>query len=218
MSKRSETIFCYIKSKLKKKRKLCPPEPKHLEEVVLYEAQISKIFEKISKPTSLAIREFLDKKLYYIFKKQLKKTIKQIIKNKLRNQLKNQSQDPFGPFGNQLEKEKEEEEEEKKLVKNLNFKKKFKIKLEKKLKKKLEKKFQIKLEKNFQIKFENPFKMNFNLENNFKTQFEKYFKIQLEKIPLVPLGKNFQTKFEEFRNKYKIILENKLKKKFINFF
>ncbi|MFP3037103.1 MAG: hypothetical protein ACFS24_00150 [Candidatus Karelsulcia muelleri] len=83
LSKRSETIFCYIKSKLKKKRKLCPPElcppelcppePKHLEEVVLYEAQmkISKIFEKISKPTSLAIREFLDKKPF--LKKQLNK-------------------------------------------------------------------------------------------------------------------------------------------------
>ncbi|XMD32648.1 MAG: hypothetical protein ACCK38_00925 [Candidatus Karelsulcia muelleri] len=123
LSKRSETIFCYIKSKLKKKIKLCPPEPKHLEEVVLSEAKmkISKIFEKISKPTSLAIREFLDKKLYYIFKKQLKKTIKQIIKNKLRNQL--------------------EKEEENKLVnkKNFNNNKKFKIKLEKKLKIQLEK-------------------------------------------------------------------------------
>ncbi|XMD31379.1 MAG: hypothetical protein ACCK35_00945 [Candidatus Karelsulcia muelleri] len=123
LSKRSETIFCYIKSKLKKKIKLCPPEPKHLEEVVLSEAKmkISKIFEKISKPTSLAIREFLDKKLYYIFKKQLKKTIKQIIKNKLINQL--------------------EKEEENKLVnkKNFNNNKKFKIKLEKKLKIQLEK-------------------------------------------------------------------------------
>ncbi|WP_110480619.1 hypothetical protein [Candidatus Karelsulcia muelleri] len=168
LSKRSETIFCYIKSKLKKKIKLCPPEPKHLEEVVLYEAQIqiSKIFEKISKPTSLAIREFLDKKLYYIFKKQLKKTIKQIIKNKLRNQLKNQSQDPFFPLGNQLEleleleKEKEEEEEE-----EVN-----------------------------QIK----------LENNFKTQLEAILAI---------LFKN--------KLKYKIILENqlkKIKKKFITFF
>ncbi|WP_110477205.1 hypothetical protein [Candidatus Karelsulcia muelleri] len=168
LSKRSETIFCYIKSKLKKKIKLCPPEPKHLEEVVLYEAKmkISKIFEKISKPTSLAIREFLDKKLYYIFKKQLKKTIKQIIKNQLRNQLKNQ--DPFFPLGNQLEKEKEEEEEEEeenKLVnkKNFNNNKKFKIKLENKLmenklmenklKKKLEKKLKIQLEKNFKKEF-----------------------------------------------------------------
>ncbi|XMD34075.1 MAG: hypothetical protein ACE19Q_00925 [Candidatus Karelsulcia muelleri] len=145
LSKRSETIFCYIKSKLKKKIKLCPPEPKHLEEVVLYEAKmkISKIFEKISKPTSLAIREFLDKKLYYIFKKQLKKTIKQIIKNKLRNQFKNQSQDPFFPLGNQLEKEKEEN----KLVnkKNFNNNKKFQMKLEKKLK--------IQLEKNFKTQF-----------------------------------------------------------------
>ncbi|YCJ94145.1 MAG: hypothetical protein ACKA35_00930 [Candidatus Karelsulcia muelleri] len=130
LSKRSETIFCYIKSKLKKKIKLCP-EPKHLEEVVLSEAKmkISKIFEKISKPTSLAIREFLDKKLYYIFKKQLKKTIKQIIKNKLIIQFKNQD-----PFGNQLEKEEENK-------KNFNNNKKFQIKLENKLKKKLEKKF-----------------------------------------------------------------------------
>ncbi|XMD32898.1 MAG: hypothetical protein ACE19I_00925 [Candidatus Karelsulcia muelleri] len=121
LSKRSETIFCYIKSKLKKKIKLCPPEPKHLhlEEVVLSEAKmkISKIFEKISKPTSLAIREFLDKKLYYIFKKQLKKTIKQIIKNKLINQL----------------------EEENKLKKNFNNNKKFQMKLENKLKIQLEK-------------------------------------------------------------------------------
>ncbi|WP_204352366.1 hypothetical protein [Candidatus Karelsulcia muelleri] len=160
LSKRSETIFCYIKSKLKKKRKLCPPEPKHLEEVVLYEAQIkiSKIFEKISKPTSLAIREFLDKKLYYIFKKQLKKTIKQIIKKKLRNQLKNQSQDPFG---NQLEKEEEEEEKEKEEeeeeeeVDFLTFKKvevnKFKIKLEAILEILLKKKLksQIRFEKKF---------------------------------------------------------------------
>ncbi|YCJ91863.1 MAG: hypothetical protein ACKA4D_00960 [Candidatus Karelsulcia muelleri] len=139
LSKRSETIFCYIKSKLKKKIKLCPPEPKHLEEVVLSEAKmkISKIFEKISKPTSLAIREFLDKKLYYIFKKQLKKTIKQIIKNKLINQL--------------------EKEEENKLVnkKNFNNNKKFKIKLENKLKKKLEKKFKIKLEKDNKKEFSN---------------------------------------------------------------
>ncbi|YCJ94656.1 MAG: hypothetical protein ACKA37_00920 [Candidatus Karelsulcia muelleri] len=129
LSKRSETIFCYIKSKLKKKIKLCPPEPKHLEEVVLSEAKmkISKIFEKISKPTSLAIREFLDKKLYYIFKKQLKKTIKQIIKNKLINQL-----------------EKEEENQ-----KNFNNNNKFKIQLENKLKKKLENKLKIQLEKNF---------------------------------------------------------------------
>ncbi|XZQ53458.1 MAG: hypothetical protein ACTTMV_00945 [Candidatus Karelsulcia muelleri] len=106
LSKRSEQIFCYIKSKIK----LCEPKHfQHLEEVVIYEAQmkLSKSFEKISKPTSLAIREFLDKKLYYIFKKQLKKKIKQIIKNKLRNQFKNQSQDPF--FPNELEKEEEEE-------------------------------------------------------------------------------------------------------------
>ncbi|XVC35102.1 MAG: hypothetical protein ACEPX3_00730 [Candidatus Karelsulcia muelleri] len=158
LSKRSETIFCYIKSKLKKKRKLCPPEPKHLEEVVLYEAQIkiSKIFEKLSKPTSLAIREFLDKKLYYIFKKQLKKTIKQIIKNKLINQLKNQSQDPFFPLGNQLEleleleKEKEEEEEEE--VK--------KMKLENNLKTKLEAILAILLKKKFKYKI--------ILENQFK--------------------------------------------------
>ncbi|XMD33356.1 MAG: hypothetical protein ACE19M_00750 [Candidatus Karelsulcia muelleri] len=124
LSKRSETIFVYIKSKLKNKRKLCPPEPKPLEEVVLYEAQIqiSKRFEKISKPTSLAIREFLDKKLYYIFKKKLKKTIKQIIKKKLRNQLKNQYQDPFFPLGNQLELEKEKEEEVKKIKLEKNFK------------------------------------------------------------------------------------------------
>ncbi|WP_110503561.1 hypothetical protein [Candidatus Karelsulcia muelleri] len=144
LSKRSETIFCYIKSKLKKKIKLCPPEPKHLEEVVLYEAQIqiSKIFEKISKPTSLAIREFLDKKLYYIFKKQLKKTIKQIIKNKLRNQFKNQSQDPFG---NQLEKEKEEEEEVDLEVNN--FKTQLKAILEILLKKKFKSK--IRLENKF---------------------------------------------------------------------
>ncbi|XMD34326.1 MAG: hypothetical protein ACE19P_00930 [Candidatus Karelsulcia muelleri] len=169
LSKRSETIFCYIKSKLKKKIKLCPPEPKHLEEVVLYEAKmkISKIFEKISKPTSLAIREFLDKKLYYIFKKQLKKTIKQIIKNKLRNQLKNQSQDPFGPLGNQLEKEKEEEEEEEeenKLVnkKNFNNNKKFQMKLENKLKKKLENKLKKKLEKKLKIQLEKNFKKEFS--------------------------------------------------------
>ncbi|XMD32402.1 MAG: hypothetical protein ACCK36_00945 [Candidatus Karelsulcia muelleri] len=139
LSKRSETIFCYIKSKLKKKIKLCPPEPKHLEEVVLSEAKmkISKIFEKISKPTSLAIREFLDKKLYYIFKKQLKKTIKQIIKNKLRNQL--------------------EKEEENKLgnKKNFNNNKKFKIKLENKLKKKLENKLKIQLEKDNKKEFSN---------------------------------------------------------------
>ncbi|YCJ92378.1 MAG: hypothetical protein ACKA36_00920 [Candidatus Karelsulcia muelleri] len=127
LSKRSETIFCYIKSKLKKKIKLCPPEPKHLEEVVLSEAKmkISKIFEKISKPTSLAIREFLDKKLYYIFKKQLKKTIKQIIKNKLINQL--------------------EKEEENKLVNKKNFNNKFKIQLENKLKIQLEKNFKTQL-------------------------------------------------------------------------
>ncbi|YCJ95135.1 MAG: hypothetical protein ACKA4F_00925 [Candidatus Karelsulcia muelleri] len=131
LSKRSETIFCYIKSKLKKKIKLCPPEPKHLEEVVLSEAKmkISKIFEKISKPTSLAIREFLDKKLYYIFKKQLKKTIKQIIKNKLINQL-----------------EKEEENIENKLVNKKNFNNNKKFKLENKLKIQLEKNFQTKLE------------------------------------------------------------------------
>ncbi|YCJ92630.1 MAG: hypothetical protein ACKA38_00925 [Candidatus Karelsulcia muelleri] len=128
LSKRSETIFCYIKSKLKKKIKLCPPEPKHLEEVVLSEAKmkISKIFEKISKPTSLAIREFLDKKLYYIFKKQLKKTIKQIIKNKLINQL--------------------EKEEENKLVNKKNFNNNKKFKLENKLKIQLEKNFKTKLE------------------------------------------------------------------------
>ncbi|XZQ51677.1 MAG: DNA-directed RNA polymerase subunit omega [Candidatus Karelsulcia muelleri] len=75
LSKRSEQIFCYIKSKLN----LCKHLEyfKHLEEVVIYEAQmkLSKSFEKISKPTSLAIREFLDKKLYYIFKKQLKKKL-----------------------------------------------------------------------------------------------------------------------------------------------
>ncbi|YCJ93392.1 MAG: hypothetical protein ACKA33_00855 [Candidatus Karelsulcia muelleri] len=149
LSKRSETIFCYIKSKLKKKIKLCPPEPKHLEEVVIYEAQmkISKIFEKISKPTSLAIREFLDKKLYYIFKKQLKKTIKQIIKNKLRNQFKNQSQDPFG---NQLEKEKEEEEEEEEEV-DLEVNN-FKTQLEAILEILLKKKFKSK------IRLENKFK------------------------------------------------------------
>ncbi|YCJ93892.1 MAG: hypothetical protein ACKA34_00920 [Candidatus Karelsulcia muelleri] len=135
LSKRSETIFCYIKSKLKKKIKLCPPEPKHLEEVVLSEAKmkISKIFEKISKPTSLAIREFLDKKLYYIFKKQLKKTIKQIIKNKLINQL--------------------EKEEENKLVnkKNFNNNNKFKIKLENKLKIQLEKNFKTQLKTKLEI-------------------------------------------------------------------
>ncbi|WP_110487001.1 hypothetical protein [Candidatus Karelsulcia muelleri] len=176
LSKRSETIFCYIKSKLKKKIKLCPPEPKHLEEVVLYEAKmkISKIFEKISKPTSLAIREFLDKKLYYIFKKQLKKTIKQIIKNQLRNKFNNQ--DPFFPLGNQLEKEKEEEEEEKeeeenKLVnkKNFNNNKKFKIKLENKL-------------------MENKLMENKLMENKLKKKLEKKLKIQLEK--------NFKTKLE----------------------
>ncbi|XMD33139.1 MAG: hypothetical protein ACE19N_00785 [Candidatus Karelsulcia muelleri] len=171
LSKRSETIFCYIKSKLKKKIKLCPPEPKHLEEVVLYEAQIqiSKIFEKISKPTSLAIREFLDKKLYYIFKKQLKKTIKQIIKNKLRNQLKNQSQDPFFPLGNQLEleleleleKEKEEEEEE-----EVN-----QIKLENNLKTQLEAILAILLKKKFKYKIilENQFK---KIPKKFITFFE----------------------------------------------
>ncbi|WP_110467300.1 hypothetical protein [Candidatus Karelsulcia muelleri] len=135
LSKRSETIFCYIKSKLKKKIKLCPPEPKHLEEVVLSEAKmkISKMFEKISKPTSLAIREFLDKKLYYIFKKQLKKTIKQIIKNKLINQL--------------------EKEEENKLVnkKNFNNNKKFKIQLENKLKIQLEKNFKTQLKTKLEI-------------------------------------------------------------------
>ncbi|WP_110495969.1 hypothetical protein [Candidatus Karelsulcia muelleri] len=154
LSKRSETIFCYIKSKLKKKIKLCTPEPKHLEEVVLYEAQmkISKIFEKISKPTSLAIREFLDKKLYYIFKKQLKKTIKQIIKNKLRNQLKNQSQDPFG---NQLEKEKEEEEEEEEVDLEVNN-----------LKTQLEAIFEILLKKKFKSKI--------RLENKFKKIPKKF--------------------------------------------
>ncbi|YCJ91606.1 MAG: hypothetical protein ACKA39_00950 [Candidatus Karelsulcia muelleri] len=135
LSKRSETIFCYIKSKLKKKIKLCPPEPKHLEEVVLSEAKmkISKMFEKISKPTSLAIREFLDKKLYYIFKKQLKKTIKQIIKNKLINQL--------------------EKEEENKLVnkKNFNNNNKFKIQLENKLKIQLEKNFKTQLKTKLEI-------------------------------------------------------------------
>ncbi|WP_110476804.1 MAG: hypothetical protein ACFYJF_00945 [Candidatus Karelsulcia muelleri] len=133
LSKRSETIFCYIKSKLKKKIKLCPPEPKHLEEVVLSEAKmkISKIFEKISKPTSLAIREFLDKKLYYIFKKQLKKTIKQIIKNKLINQL--------------------EKEEENKLVNKKNFNNNKKFKLENKLKIQLEKNFQTQLKTKLEI-------------------------------------------------------------------
>ncbi|YCJ94899.1 MAG: hypothetical protein ACKA4R_00795 [Candidatus Karelsulcia muelleri] len=175
LSKRSETIFCYIKSKLKKKRKLCPPEPKHLEEVVLYEAQIqiqiqiSKILEKISKPTSLAIREFLDKKLYYIFKKQLKKTIKQIIKNKLRNQLKNQSQDPFFPLGNQLEleleleleKEKEEEEEEE--VNQMKLENNFKTQLEAILAILLKKKFQ------YKIILENQFK---KIPKKFITFFE----------------------------------------------
>ncbi|WP_110483250.1 hypothetical protein [Candidatus Karelsulcia muelleri] len=142
LSKRSETIFCYIKSKLKKKIKLCPPEPKHLEEVVLSEAKmkISKIFEKISKPTSLAIREFLDKKLYYIFKKQLKKTIKQIIKNKLINQL--------------------EKEEENKLVnkKNFNNNKKFK----------LENKFKIQLEKNFKTQLKTKLEIILKKKLNIK--------------------------------------------------
>ncbi|YCJ93635.1 MAG: hypothetical protein ACKA4C_00935 [Candidatus Karelsulcia muelleri] len=177
LSKRSETIFCYIKSKLKKKIKLCPPEPKHLEEVVLYEAKmkISKIFEKISKPTSLAIREFLDKKLYYIFKKQLKKTIKQIIKNKLRNQLKN----PFFPLGNQLEKEKEEENK-----KNFNNNK----KLEKKLKIQLEKNFKTQFEKDFKIKLEKDNKIP--LEKNFKTQL----KTKLEAILEIILKKKLNIK------------------------
>ncbi|YCJ93142.1 MAG: hypothetical protein ACKA4B_00970 [Candidatus Karelsulcia muelleri] len=144
LSKRSETIFCYIKSKLKKKIKLCPPEPKHLEEVVLSEAKmkISKIFEKISKPTSLAIREFLDKKLYYIFKKQLKKTIKQIIKNKLINQL-----------------EKEEENQ-----KNFNNNKKFKIQLENKFKIQLEKNFQTQLKTKLEAILEIILKKKLNIK------------------------------------------------------